>query len=99
MRPTLLLRAASAALKRNGLAKPNVAVLGATGAVGVEFLQCMEKRNFPVNQLRLLASARSKGSSLTFNGASYPVEEVGPHSFEGIDVAFFSAGGARSKQW
>lgn len=77
----------------------NIAVLGATGAVGREFLDLFEKRRFPVRQLRLLASERSAGSKIPFRGQEVQVEAVGPRSFEGIDIAFFSAGATRSREW
>ena len=77
----------------------NVAILGATGAVGIEFLRVLESRKFPVAELRLLASERSAGKHLEFQGAQIPVLAVGPDSFEGIDVAFFSAGAARSREY
>lgn len=86
-------------LSRNGLQRPNVAVLGATGAVGREFLSSLRSRNFPLNHLRLLASSRSAGSTMRFGDQELKVEAVGPNSFEGIDIAFFSAGGGRSKEW
>lgn len=79
--------------------KKNVAVVGATGAVGAEFLNLFEKRQFPIGELRLLASARSAGKKLSFNGKEYTVEEVTADSFEGIDFAFFSAGASRSKEF
>ncbi len=79
--------------------KPNVAIAGATGAVGAEFLKLLEARDFPINQLRLLASARSAGTTLTFRGEALPVEELTADSFSGIDIAFFSAGGDRSKEF
>jgi aspartate-semialdehyde dehydrogenase len=71
----------------------SVAVVGATGAVGQEMLNTLAKRNFPVGQLRLLASARSVGRKLVFKGNEYPVEELKDNSFEGIEIALFSAGG------
>ncbi len=77
----------------------SVAVVGATGAVGQEMLNTLAKRNFPVGQLRLLASARSVGRKLVFKGNEYPVEELKDNSFEGIEIALFSAGGGRSKQF
>lgn len=76
-----------------------VAVVGATGAVGVEMLRVMERRNFPVKSLRLLASARSAGTTLKFRGEHVPVEALHLNSFEGIDVALFSAGGGISKEY
>jgi aspartate-semialdehyde dehydrogenase len=76
------------------LATPAVAIVGATGAVGVELLRVLEQRRFPLSALRLLASPRSAGKSLAFGGAPFTVEALGPHSFEGIDIALFSAGAA-----
>src|SRR5688572_10040645 len=76
-----------------------VAVVGATGAVGVEVLRVMERRNFPVASLRLLASARSAGTPLKFRGEDVPVEVLNVNSFEGIDVALFSAGSGISKEY
>ena len=77
----------------------NVAIAGATGAVGEEFISILEEREFPVAQMRLLASERSKGKKLEFRGESITVEVLSEKSFEGIDLALFSAGGARSKQF
>lgn len=77
----------------------DVAILGATGAVGLELVSVLESRDFPIRSLRLLASARSAGTSLTFKEETVAVQEVGPSSFEGVDFAFFSAGSARSKEW
>ena len=77
----------------------NVAVVGATGAVGVEMLETLEKRNFPVKSLRLLASSRSVGKTLLFKGKKYPVEELTHDSFQGIDIALFSAGASRSREF
>jgi aspartate-semialdehyde dehydrogenase len=76
-----------------------VAVVGATGAVGMELLQCMEKRQFPVRELRLLASSRSKGKQLPFHGQPVEVEELSESRFAGVDIAFFSAGGRISRQY
>jgi aspartate-semialdehyde dehydrogenase len=76
-----------------------VAIAGATGAVGVEFLRCLEQRKFPISSLRLLASARSRGKKMTFGGKEIEVEELTEQSFEGIDIAFFSAGGSISKKF
>jgi aspartate-semialdehyde dehydrogenase len=73
-----------------------VAVVGATGAVGRTMLQVLIERAFPFGTLRALASARSAGSSLTIAGRRMSVEEAGPGSFEGVDIALFSAGGAVS---
>jgi len=78
---------------------PVVAVVGATGAVGVEFLECLEKRQFPMKELRLLASARSKGKTMMFKGKTHTVEELTEGSFKGVDIALFSAGGPISKKF
>lgn len=77
----------------------NVAILGATGAVGAELLQLLEERNFPINELKLLASPRSAGKALTFKGKSIAVEAVTKESFQGVDILLASAGGSTSKQW
>ncbi len=79
--------------------KPHVAVVGATGAVGVEMIKTLEKRNFPVGKLTLLASARSVGKKLKFRGADITVKELARDSFAGIDIALFSAGGGISKEF
>lgn len=76
----------------------SVAVVGATGAVGGEFLRLFAERKFPISKLKLLASARSVGKTLTFEGRDYPIEEATADAFDGVDVAFFSAGASRSKQ-
>ena len=76
-----------------------VAIAGATGAVGVEFLRCLEKCAFPLASLRLLASARSRGKKMTFAEREIEVEEMTMDSFAGIDIAFFSAGGSLSKEF
>ncbi|UHA73883.1 aspartate-semialdehyde dehydrogenase [Paenibacillus sp. 481] len=75
----------------------NVAVVGATGAVGEQIIKLLEQRKFPINQLKLLSSARSAGTKLSFNGTEVTVEEATPESFDGIDIALFSAGGDVSK--
>lgn len=75
----------------------NVAVVGATGAVGQQMLETLEKRDFPIKNLILLSSARSAGSTVSFRGKEYTVEEAKPESFEGVDIALFSAGGSVSK--
>lgn len=77
----------------------NVAIAGATGAVGVEMLKTLEKRNFPVKNIKLLASARSVGKTFDFKGETLVVEEMTPNSFKGIDIALFSAGGSISKEY
>lgn len=76
-----------------------VAILGATGAVGTELLELLETRNFPVEQLKLLASPRSAGKKLTFAGKSLTVEAVNEDSFKDVDLVLASAGGASSKAW
>ena len=76
---------------------PHVAVVGATGAVGIEMLKTLEKRNFPVGKLTLLASVRSMGRKLKFKGMEITVQELTKDSFKGIDIALFSAGGSISK--
>jgi len=77
----------------------NVALVGATGAVGAEFLQLLATRDFPLGQLRLLASSRSAGTTIRFKDQDIVVEELTETSFTDIDIAFFSAGGSRSKQY
>lgn len=77
----------------------NVAIVGATGAVGVEFMQVLERRRFPIKELRLLASKRSAGSTLAFNGQQHTVQELTAESFKGCDLALFSAGSSVSKQY
>src|SRR5579862_4703217 len=76
-----------------------VAIAGATGAVGAEFLQLLESREFQLESLRLLASERSAGRTLHFRGRPYQVERMTADSFAGIDIAFFSAGGSRSREF
>lgn len=83
----------------NKKSKYNLAIAGATGAVGTEFLKVLEKRNFPVGELKLLASKNSVGKKLKFKGKEYPVYELTKDSFKGIDIALFSAGGSRSKEF
>ncbi|MDH5543454.1 MAG: aspartate-semialdehyde dehydrogenase [Nitrospinota bacterium] len=77
----------------------NVAVVGATGAVGNEMVKTLEARDFPVKSLRLLASAKSVGKTMQFRKHDYDVEELDEGSFEGIDIALFSAGGSVSKEF
>src|SRR5689334_13945150 len=78
---------------------PVVAIAGATGAVGQELIGCLERRNFPLSKLRLFASARSKGKTMSFKGQPIEVEELTENSFPGIDIALFSAGGSQSKKY
>lgn len=77
----------------------HVAILGATGAVGRTMMDVLEERNFPVDQLTLLASERSAGKKLPWNGSEYTVQAPKRGAFEGVDVAIFSAGGTRSQEW
>jgi len=78
---------------------PVVAVVGATGAVGIELMRCLEQRSFPLSKLRLFASARSAGKTLPFKGQPVAVEELTEDSFRGVDIALFSAGGTQSKRF
>jgi aspartate-semialdehyde dehydrogenase len=78
---------------------PVVAIAGATGAVGVELMACLEQRKFPLSELRLLASARSAGKTLRFRGDDLAVRELTDESLAGVDIALFSAGGAQSKRF
>jgi aspartate-semialdehyde dehydrogenase len=77
----------------------NVAVVGATGAVGQEMMLTLSQREFPIDTLRLFASEKSAGKKLDYNGREITVEAITEDSFKGIDIALFSAGGSRSKQW
>ncbi|MEC3886032.1 aspartate-semialdehyde dehydrogenase [Halobacillus litoralis] len=78
--------------------KYNVAVVGATGAVGQKMLETLEDRKFPIENLKLLSSSRSAGTKMVFNGQEYTLEEAKPESFQGVDIALFSAGGSISKK-
>ena len=78
---------------------PVVAIVGATGAVGLEMLGCLERRRFPLSELRLLASARSAGKTLEFRGKPLAVRELTETSFAGVDLALFSAGSSVSKKF
>src|SRR6478752_4477456 len=77
----------------------NVAIVGATGAVGQEFFTVLAERNFPMKNLKLLASAKSAGKKAEFKGKSYMVEELTHESFKDVQIAFFSAGGSISKEF
>jgi aspartate-semialdehyde dehydrogenase len=77
----------------------HVAVVGATGAVGVELLRVLERRGFPVETLRPLCSQRSAGTSVSFRGEDLPATQLSAESFEGVDLAFFSAGGDISRKF
>jgi aspartate-semialdehyde dehydrogenase len=79
--------------------KFNVAVVGATGAVGQQMLEVLAERNFPYKEVRLLASERSEGKFLEFDGEEHMVQLLDKDAFEGIDIALFSAGGARSEEF
>jgi aspartate-semialdehyde dehydrogenase len=78
---------------------PTVAIVGATGAVGGEFVGCLTRRNFPLAKLKALASARSAGKTLDFRGQKIAVEELTENSFDGVDIALFSAGGSISRKF
>lgn len=78
---------------------PHVAIVGATGAVGIEMLLCLEQRNFPLASLKLLASERSAGKKMSFRGEELTVEELTHESFHGVDIALFSAGGGISLEF
>ena len=77
----------------------HIAIVGATGAVGAELLRVLERRNFPVASLRTISSARSIGKSVRFHDELIPVQELAEHSFDKIDIAFFSAGGEVSRKF
>ena len=77
----------------------HIAIAGVTGAVGQEFLRIIEERKFPFDSLKMLASSRSAGKKIEFKGKIYIVEELTQDSFKGIDIALFSAGGGRSKEF
>ncbi len=76
----------------------HVAVVGATGAVGQQMIETLQKRNFPIGEISLLSSSRSAGKEIEFNGKTVIVQEARPESFEGVDIALFSAGGSISKE-
>ena len=78
---------------------PHVAVVGATGAVGIEMIKTLEVRKFPVGKLTLLASGRSAGKKLKYKGEEITVQELTKDSFKGVDIALFSAGGSISKEF
>jgi len=78
---------------------PTVAIVGATGAVGAELIGCLERRAFPLERLRLLASGRSSGRKLLFHGQGIAVEELNEDSFPGVDIALFSAGSTISRRF
>jgi aspartate-semialdehyde dehydrogenase len=78
---------------------PVVAIAGVTGAVGAEFIATMDRRGFPVRKLKALASARSAGKTVSFRGETVVIEELTERSFEGVDIALFSAGGGTSRKF
>jgi len=84
---------------RSAGSAPVVAIVGATGAVGVELIRCLEERRFPLGELRLYASARSAGKTLPYRGEPLAVRELKEDSFRGVDIALFSAGGSTSKRF
>ncbi|MEK7992683.1 MAG: aspartate-semialdehyde dehydrogenase [Planctomycetota bacterium] len=77
----------------------NLAIAGVTGAVGQEFLKIIEERDFPFDSLKMLASSRSAGKTIEFKGRQYVVEELTKKSFTRVDIALFSAGASRSKEF
>ena len=81
------------------MSEPHVAIVGITGTVGQEMIQCLEKRDFPIKKLTLLASAKSAGKIFSFKGKEIPVQELTLDSFDGVDIALFSAGGSISKEF
>ena len=81
------------------MAGKTVAIAGASGAVGIEFMSVLEKLNFPVKTLKLLATKRSAGKKLKFKGEDIVVEEMTANSFKGVDIALFSAGSSVSKEY
>jgi aspartate-semialdehyde dehydrogenase len=81
------------------IVNPVVAIVGATGAVGVELLQCLEQRKFPLSELRLFASARSAGKTMEFRGKPLKVLELAEASFDGVHIGLFSAGSGISKKF
>ncbi|MBN9590923.1 MAG: aspartate-semialdehyde dehydrogenase [Alphaproteobacteria bacterium] len=85
--------------RRRNVKNKNIAIVGATGAVGREFAACIESRGVPVKSLRLLASARSAGQKQVFRGETLTIEELTDDSFDGIDIALFSAGSGISRQY
>lgn len=82
----------------NDVKQYNLAIVGATGAVGQKMLETLEDREFPIKELKLLSSSRSAGLKKIFKGKEYTLEEATPESFENVDIALFSAGGSVSKQ-
>ena len=81
------------------IVNPTVAIVGATGAVGVELLQCLEQRKFPLKELKLFASARSAGKTMEFRGKPLAVQELTERSFDGVQIGLFSAGSGTTKKF
>jgi aspartate-semialdehyde dehydrogenase len=79
--------------------EPVIAIAGVTGAVGAEFIATMDRRKFPVRKLKALASARSAGRTLDFRGQKVVIEELNERSFDGVDIALFSAGGSIARKY
>jgi aspartate-semialdehyde dehydrogenase len=86
-------------MSANKISNPVVAIVGATGAVGVELLHCLELRKFPLKELKLFASARSAGKSMQFRGQPVRVEELTEASFAGVHIGLFSAGSSTTKRF
>ena len=80
------------------MAQKTVAILGATGVVGTQMLQCLEERDFPVGKLVPLASERSVGKTVTFRGEQVPVQLASSEAFEGVDIVLGAAGDAQAKE-
>ncbi len=89
----------AASFRQVGAQNPTIAIVGATGAVGVELLRVLEQRGFPLGKLKLLASSRSAGKTLPFRGEPLTIETLTEDSFAGVDIALFSAGSSISKQF
>jgi aspartate-semialdehyde dehydrogenase len=89
----------AAGQQRNGMKVPVVAIAGATGAVGIEMRNCLDKLNFPVHDLRVFAHPEEEGDVINFRGTNYACEVVDENSFDSVDIALFSAGGDFSKEW
>src|SRR5262245_47148880 len=86
-------------IRRPDLKSPVVAVIGATGAVGVEMIECLRRRKFPLRSLRLFASARSAGQRVNYGSDTLTIEELREEALDGIDIALFSAGSSVSKRF
>ena len=78
---------------------PKVAIAGISGAVGQEFIRVLTERNFPYSEMKMLASKRSAGKTVEFDGETYTIEELTAESFDNVDIALFSAGGSISKDF